>query len=110
MLDFLTAWINYLITTRWSYDETQPEQAEREWKSFDTTYAEANRIFTGPGSADSVGFLGKTMKKMAENLMHLAFRVGAAVPANRTHWRSLISRDRRRTCRGTSGSLHHPSQ
>jgi hypothetical protein len=75
MQDFLAAWINYLIQTTWSYEETSVEQGEREWKSFDAVYAEANRIFTGPGAADSVGFLGKAMKKMAENLMHLAFRV-----------------------------------
>jgi hypothetical protein len=77
MQDFLAAWINYLIQTTWSYEETSAEQGEREWKSFDAVYAEANRIFTGPGAADSVGFLGKAMKKMAENLMHLAFRVSS---------------------------------
>ncbi|KAJ9098878.1 hypothetical protein QFC19_006216 [Naganishia cerealis] len=72
---FLSSWMSYITTTSWSSHETDPEQAEREWKSFDHTYAEANRIFTGAGAADSVGFLGKAMKKMAENLMHLAFRV-----------------------------------
>ncbi|KAJ9107303.1 hypothetical protein QFC21_000753 [Naganishia friedmannii] len=71
---FLTSWLSYLLTTIWSPSETSPEQAEREWKSFDQTYAEANRIFTGPGGAEAVGVWGKGMKKMAENLMHLAFR------------------------------------
>jgi hypothetical protein len=72
---FLTSWLSYLLTTTWSPHETSPEQAEREWKAFDHTYAEANRIFTGPGGAEAVGVWGKGMKKMAENLMHLAFRV-----------------------------------
>lgn len=79
MQDFLTAWVSYIVQTTWSYQETSSEQGEREWKSFDATYAEANRIFTGPGPADSVGFLGKAMKKMAENLMHLAFRVSRSL-------------------------------
>jgi hypothetical protein len=74
LLPFLNTLIAYLLATSWNPQEPSPATAEREWKTFDAVYAEANRLFTA-GGAEGAGYLGRGMRKMAENLMHLAFRV-----------------------------------
>jgi hypothetical protein len=63
--------LDYIKNTEWS-SEASKVQAEEEWKLFDAVYTEANKVWQG--SPDS-GWLGRGMRKMAENLLHLAFRV-----------------------------------
>ena len=63
--------LEYIRQTEWS-SEASKTQAEEEWKLFDAVYMEANKVWQG--SPDS-GWLGRGMRKMAENLLHLAFRV-----------------------------------
>ncbi|KAI5449722.1 hypothetical protein NCC49_004087 [Naganishia albida] len=72
LLPFLSTHLAYLLLTTWSPSAT-PHEAEREWKAFDAVYADAHRSFT-TGGAEGVGWLGRAMRKMAECLMHLAFR------------------------------------
>ncbi|KAJ9092524.1 hypothetical protein QFC20_007337 [Naganishia adeliensis] len=77
LLPFLNTLIAYLLATSWNPQEPSPAVAEREWKLFDAVYAEANRLFTA-GGAEGAGFLGRGMRKMAENLMHLGFQTAYA--------------------------------
>jgi hypothetical protein len=70
-ITLVTLLLEYLRITTWS-SQTSPEQAAEEWKSFDAVYTEGNKVWQG--SPDS-GWIGKGMRRMAENLLHLAFRV-----------------------------------
>jgi hypothetical protein len=63
--------LEYISQTEWSAQATK-QQAEQEWKLFDAVYTEGNKVWQG--SPES-GWLGRAMRKMAENLLHLAFRV-----------------------------------
>lgn len=68
--------LDYISITDWSAQATR-QQAEQEWKMFDAVYTEGNKVWQG--SPES-GWLGRAMRKMAENLLHLAFRVSLAAP------------------------------
>jgi hypothetical protein len=66
--------LDYISVTDWSAQASR-QQAEQEWKMFDAVYTEGNKVWQG--SPES-GWLGRAMRKMAENLLHLAFRVSLA--------------------------------
>ena len=85
--------LEYVRHTEWSAKATK-QQAEQEWKLFDAVYTEGNKVWQG--SPES-GWLGRALRKMAENLLHLAFRVSShsalvyMPPRTPTHIRTSVS-------------------
>lgn len=76
LVALLSLLLEYIKSTLWSNTEMSSDQADTEWKLFDAVYSEANKVWQG--SPES-GWMGKAMRKMAENLLHLAFRVSVPV-------------------------------